>query len=118
MKEQLAAARTDVQRRGKEGHDAKSAFQTLEKRLEQYTELVKWIGARCTETLGEDVVHEMRNGSSHGMDTIDGLKRVLGRTFTLLQRRATSDTDGEKENMGNKLDKARAVKTKKKTLVA
>jgi hypothetical protein len=101
LKEQLIAARTDVQRRGKEGQEARGAFVTLEKRLEQYTELFTWVSARCTEALGEDALHELRSGGASTVDTVDGLKRVVSRTLTLLQRRTGTDTGSEKENIGN-----------------
>jgi len=104
LKEQLASARNDDHKRGREGREAKAAFATLEKQLEQYTELFKWICARCTETLGEDTVHEFHNGGSSGAEAVDGLKRIVGRTLTLLQRRSGSDDDCSrvlKENIGN-----------------
>jgi len=116
LKEQLGVARTDMQRRGSEGQHARAAFATLEKRLEQYTELFKWVRERCTETLGEDDAHELHNG--HSSDSIDGLRRILSRTLTLLQRRGVCDTDGEKENKGNATRTPRPKKTSSAALEA
>jgi len=121
LKEQLSAMRGDLQRRGREGQEARSAFAGLERRLEQHAELFKWITTRCNEVIGEDVqeiIH--KEGGLASELNCDSLKRILSRTFTLLERRANNDSDYDKENMckGNAMRAAAQSKSKKASEVA
>lgn len=101
LKEQLSAMRSDLQRRSREGQEARAAFSTLEKRLEQHTELFRWISNRCNEVAGEDVHEMIQRDGVHVSDLgSDSLRRILSRTFTLLERRANNDSDCDKENLG------------------
>lgn len=114
LKEELATIRTDMKRQSREGQEAKAVFGTLEKHLQQYTELFKWVRERCTETLDDDAAREFQQGGSSGSDAIDGLKRIVGRTLTLLQRGPSCDIDCDKENKGN----ARSAPKSKKASAA
>jgi len=101
LRQQLTTAQAELQRRAKEGREAKNALNGLERRLEQFADLSTWMVARCSEALGEYEHPSTEGIGAHADTTDDGLKRILGRTLTLLRRRASSGAECDKENIGN-----------------
>lgn len=102
LEHQVTEARAELQRRSREGQEAKAALATLEKQLERYAELHKWVAMRCGSAMGEDEAAKLSGDATHGIDVVDdSLRRIVGRTLAVLQRRAGEGGDSGKENIPN-----------------
>lgn len=96
LADELAGAKAELARRGKEGHEARAALATLDARMSQHMELFHWVLTRCAEVLGEDPAQDPLLSGSTGFE--DGFCRIVGRTLTLLQRRAAEPADVGKDS--------------------
>lgn len=89
FKQQAVAARSELQKRNREGQDAKTCIGKLENQAECRSKLGKWIIERCSEVLDEEVISldeddHQESSVTHDEDTI---QRVLSRTLAIFQQR-------------------------------
>lgn len=116
LTQQVAGTKAEIMKRSKEGQEAKASLATLEARITQYVEIFRWAASRCAEALGEDATQEPYvSGAITSTDTFeDGFRRMIGRTLTLLQRRAAcadSDRDAAAGSASSRVGRGPAAPT-------